>query len=162
MVGESHDLPFIDRLGVEVEADVGSTWRALVGVLTRSLESNGSRRAARILGSSELRSSGPRPLSAGSTLPGFRVAETREPTRLVLDGSHRFARHEMAFALSAMTEHRTELSVVTRAEFPGAIGTVYRAFVIGAGGHVIVTRRLLKAVGREAEGFGRTSLDRSG
>jgi hypothetical protein len=151
VAGETKGLPFIDRLGVEVDADRKTTWEALIDVLTNSLESKSSRLGARVLGSSELGDSGPRPLSTGSTLPGFRVAAADEDRELILDGSHRFARHEMVFELTDLGSGRTELAVVTRAEFPGLIGTLYRALVIGSGGHVIVTRRLLRAVMREAE-----------
>ena len=42
--------------------------------------------------------------------------------------------------------------------FPGPVGTLYRAFVIGSGGHVLVTRRLLKTVKREAGKRGSSSL----
>lgn len=151
MVGEAQALPFIDRLGIEIGADRETAWDALLEVLARSLESRTSRKAARALGASELRASGPRPLSAGSTLPGFRVAAAEDQRRLTLDGSHRFARHEMVFELTDLGSGRTELAVITRAEFPGPIGTLYRTLVIGSGGHVIATRRLLAAVGREAE-----------
>ena len=151
MVGDEQALSFIDRLGIEVEADLATTWNALVGVLTRSLESKGSRLAVRLLGSAVTGASGPSRLAAGSTLPGFRVIASSEPRELVLNGSHRFALNEMAFGLAAIEPGRTELTVVTRAEFPGPVGTLYRALVIGTGGHVIATRRLLKAVGREAE-----------
>lgn len=156
MLREPKALPFIDRLVIEVAADRKVTWQALIDVLTRSLESATSRRTARALGSSELRASGPRPLSPGSTLPGFRVATADEPRALTLDGSHRFARHEMIFDLSDLEEGRTELAVVTRAEFPGPIGSLYRTMVIGTGGHVIATRRLLRSIGREAEARDRT------
>ena len=146
------ELPFIDRLAVEVAADRETTWTALVEVLTRSLESRGSRLGARLLGSSVLEASGPRPLEAGSTLPGFRIAAVDPPLGLTLDGTHRFARHEMVFELSEAEPSRTELAVVTRAEFPGPVGTAYRALVIGTRGHVLVTMRLLKSVRREAKG----------
>lgn len=151
MVGQEDELPFIDRLAVDVGADPEATWDALVQVLTRSLESRGSRVGSRLLGSSVREATGPRPMETGATLPGFRVAAVEPPRVLVLDGSHRFARHEMAFDVSGSGAGVTELAVVTRAEFPGPIGTIYRAFVIGSGGHVLVTRRLLKAVKREAE-----------
>lgn len=154
MAAGEDELPFIDRLAVEVGADREATWGALVETLTRSLESGSSRLAARVLGSSVLEASGPRPIETGGTLPGFGVASVEPPRRLVLDGSHRFARHEMAFGLSESGSGRTELAVVTRAEFPGPVGRVYRGLVIGSGGHVLATRRLLKAVKREAEAQG--------
>ena len=157
MSRDSDGLQFIDRLGIEVEADPDTTWSALVEVLVGSLESRASHLAVRVLGSDELVASGPRPLVSGSTLPGFRVVEAIEPRTLVLDGSHRFARNEMAFSLSGIGPDLTELAVVTRAEFPGPIGSIYRALVIGSGGHVVATRRLLKAVGREAEALGPTA-----
>lgn len=147
----AYELPLIDRLAVEVAADPEATWSALIEVLTRSLESRGSRIGSRLLGSSVREATGPRPLEAGSTLPGFRVAAVDPPHGLTLDGSHRFARHEMAFEVAGSGSGATELAVVTRAEFPGPVGTLYRAFVIGSGGHVLVTRRLLRAVKREAE-----------
>ena len=153
MTGED-GLPFIDRLAVDVGAGREATWSALVEVLTRSLESRGSRVGSSLLGSSVREASGPRPLEAGSTLPGFRVAAIDPPHGLTLDGSHRFARHEMAFALAERGPRGTELSVVTRAEFPGPVGPLYRALVIGTRGHVLVTMRLLRAVKREAEGQG--------
>lgn len=144
-------LPFIDRLTVGVEADRETTWSALVEVLTRSLESRSSRFGARLLGSSVLEASGPRPIEAGATLPGFRVVAVERPAGLTLDGSHWFARHEMTFEIASSGTDCSELSVVTRAEFPGPVGTVYRGLVIGSGGHVLATRRLLNSVRREAE-----------
>jgi len=144
-------LAFIDRLAVEVDAGVEATWQALVDVLTRSLESRSSKAGARVLGSSVRDATGPRPLAAGSTLPGFRVTAVEAPVMLVLAGEHRFARHEMTFGLADAGGGRTELAVETRADFPGPIGTLYRSLVIGTGGHVLVTRRLLKAVRRGAE-----------
>ena len=150
MTGED-GLPFIDRLAVDVGAGREATWSALVEVLTRSLESRGSRVGSRLLGSSVREASGPRPLEAGSTLPGFRVATVDPPHGLTLDGTHRFARHEMAFALDEREPSDTELSVITRAAFPGPVGRIYRGLVIGSGGHVLATLRLLKAVKREAE-----------
>ena len=156
MVGEP-ELEFIDRLAVEVSADQEVTWAALIEVLTRSLESTSSRLAARALGSSELEATGPRPIEAGATLPGFRVASVEAPAALVIDGSHRFARHEMTFHLAESDDTETELAVETRADFPGPIGTAYRSLVIGSRGHVLATRRLLVSVRREAEARARAS-----
>jgi hypothetical protein len=156
VAGPGNDLPFIDRLVIEVAADRSATWAALIEVLTRSLESRGSRLGSRLLESSVLEAGGPRPLAPGSTLPGFRVVSVDPSRELVLDGSHRFAHHEMAFEVGEIDPDRSELAVVTRAEFPGPVGTAYRALVIGSRGHVLVTRRLLNSVRREAEGRGST------
>jgi hypothetical protein len=45
---------------------------------------------------------------------------------------------------------RTRLRATTWAAFPGVAGTVYRALVIGTGGHRIVVRRILKRIAAEA------------
>jgi hypothetical protein len=42
------------------------------------------------------------------------------------------------------------LRVQTHAAFPGALGRLYRAAVIGSGAHRIVARRLLRRVARTA------------
>jgi hypothetical protein len=65
VAGPGNDLPFIDRLVIEVAADRSATWAALIEVLTRSLESRGSRLGSRLLESSVLEAGGPRPLDFG-------------------------------------------------------------------------------------------------
>jgi hypothetical protein len=40
------------------------------------------------------------------------------------------------------------VSAQTRAAFRGVLGRIYRAAVIGSGGHRLVTRRLLRQVAR--------------
>lgn len=152
MVAAEEVLPFIDRHSVEVDADPAATWEALQSVLTRSLGSKSSGLVARGLGCMDTAGPGDRPLSEGSTLPGFRIATFRPSSELTLVGRHRFSRYEMVFGLIPTGPGRTELSVETRAAFPGLKGSLYRGLVIGSGAHVLVNRRLLDAVRQGALG----------
>lgn len=139
---------------MEVPAGPQATWDALVEVLVRSLGSRGSKLAARALGCAE---SAPidRPLAEGSTIPGFRVVTFTPPTRLVLVGEDRFSRYRLGFSLEPAATGWTSLSASTSAAFPGLHGRLFRTLVVGSGGHALVTRRLLKSVGREVEATGR-------
>ncbi len=80
-------------------------------------------------------------------IPGFRVTEAEPGRRLVLRGRHRFAIYELALLYNG-----TQLSAQTHAAFPGLKGRLYRALVIGSGGHTLITRFLLRRVARRAEG----------
>ena len=136
--------PYID----EHAADVGAAppervWGALVGVLRRQL--GGGEQIARALGCEQTERSPAFDGSPGQTLPGFRVVAAEPGRRLVLEGRHRFSRYELTFLLDP-----GRLRAQTRAEFPGALGRLYRAAVIGTGGHRIATRRLLRQVARRA------------
>jgi hypothetical protein len=42
----------------------------------------------------------------------------------------------------------SRLRAETHAAFPGLLGRLYRAAVIGSGGHRLVTRRLLRQIAR--------------
>lgn len=145
-------LPFIDRHSVEVTAGPEATWSALEATLVRSLDSGSSSLAARLLGCVDTAGTGGKALSEGSTLPGFRVLIFQPSRELVLTGRHRFARYEMVFGLAPAGTDETELTIETRAAFPGFKGSLYRFLVIGTRAHVLVTRRLLHAVKRVAEG----------
>ena len=90
-------------------------------------------------------------VSAGDTVAGFAVYETEPPRLLRLRGSHRFSRYEFRFELHPIDPDRVELHAKTSAAFPGVHGRIYRALVIGTGGHRIAVRRMLTAVARRAE-----------
>lgn len=154
VAAKGEQLPFIDRHSVEVAAGPQATWDALVEVLDRSLGSRGSRLAAHALGCTE---TGPivRPLAEGSTITGFRVLAFVPPAELTLAGEDRFSRYRLSFDLEPIANGRTSLSAATSAAFPGLHGRLFRTLVVGSGGHALVTRRLLKSVGREAEATGR-------
>jgi len=88
----------------------------------------------------------------GDTIPaGFAVAETDPPRLLSLRGRHRLSRYELRFELDSPHPERLAVHARTSAVFPGVHGPVYRALVIGTGGHRIAVRRTLAAIARRAE-----------
>jgi hypothetical protein len=143
-------LPYIDEHSTEVAADRAATWEALLRVVEGLLSSSTAPGLARLLGSADREVSGPRPLTSGSTLPGFHVETAEPPRRLALAGQHRFSTYALIFHLDEL-EGGTRLRAETRAAFPGLKGSVYRALVIGTRGHILATRRVLAAVKRRAE-----------
>jgi len=149
--GEELQLPFIDRHSVGVNAHLETTWEALESVLIRSLGSRSSGLAARALGCADTATPDGEPLSEGSTIPGFRVLTSRPSRELKLAGKDHFSRYELIFRLAPTGTGRTELSADTRAVFPGLKGTLFRGLVIGTRAHVLVMRRLLRAVKQRAE-----------
>ena len=143
-------LPHVDEHDTTIEARPGAAWDALLRVVEGSFASPRAGRGARLLGCADLEAAGPRPLAAGSSLPGFHV-ERAEPAReLALRGSHRFSDYALIFRLDELDGGLTRLRAETRASFPGLKGRVYRALVIGTRGHVLVVRCLLGAVRRRA------------
>jgi hypothetical protein len=115
-------LPYIDEHAITVDADRHRTWSALLRVV----------------------SGDPRDPSTVPT--GFAVAEAREPERLALQGRHPFAVYRWVFELDAQAPQRTRVRAVTWAAFPGLPGRLYRAVVIGTGGHRMVVRWTLKRI----------------
>lgn len=130
-------LPFVDVHQRQVAATPEATWTALRGFVARRLT---------------------RPAPAAfvalwrlEPVAGFAVAEEDAPRRLVLRGRHRFSRYELAFEVVPGPGGVT-LSGRTSAAFPGVAGAVYRALVIGSGGHRLAVRGMLERVARAAEG----------
>lgn len=149
MTAES--LPHIDEHATTIDAGAGAVWEALLRVAEGSFSSAATGRFASLLGCADVDASGPRPLAAGSTIPGFRV-EAAEPRReLALAGRHRFSEYALIFRLDDLGDDRTRVRAETRAAFPGLRGRAYRSLVIGTRAHVIVTRRLLEAVKSRAD-----------
>lgn len=143
-------LPFVDKHEVEVLAPPEEVWESLCRVAEGSFSSGNTTRIARLVGCESVESSGPRPLAEGSTVPGFTVAIAEPGSELALAGRHRYSDYALVFHLDAEGE-TTRLRAETRARFPGVTGRLYRAAVIGTRGHVLVTKRLLGAVKRQAE-----------
>lgn len=79
----------------------------------------------------------------GETLPGFRVAVAEAGRRLELRGRHRFSTYALTFFFDG-----GQLYARTHAAFPGILGRLYRAAVIGTGGHRILTQRMLRRAAR--------------
>lgn len=137
-------LPYTDEHVTDVGgASREQVWRALTRVLHGWTRGGGH--VARALGCEPARGGVAFDGSPGQTLPGFRVVEAEPGRRLVLRGRHRFSRYELTFLLDDGRLHAQ-----THAAFPGPLGRVYRAAVIGSGGHRVVTRRLLRDVARRA------------
>lgn len=122
-----------------------------MGVLEDTLGPKLGSELAHLLGCADTVASGPRPLAAGSTLPGFRVHGAHRPGELVLAGRHRFSKYALTFRLEPLATDRSHLRAESRASFPGVRGAVYRTLVVGSRGHVFATLRLLGAVRRRAE-----------
>jgi hypothetical protein len=115
------ELPHIDEHSTQIPAATDRVWAALTESTRR--------------------------LAAG---PGFSIAEVRAGERIALRGRHPFSRYELVFELEELGPERSRLRAVTNAAFPGPHGCAYRALVIGSGGHRVVVRRMLRAIGRRA------------
>lgn len=136
-------LPYIDEHAIDVGAPRDRVWVALAEVLRREI--GGGSGVARALGCDPVDRTPGFDGSPGQTLPGFRVVESEPGRKLALRGRHRFSDYQLTFLLDD-----GRLRAQTHAAFPGVLGRLYRAAVIGTGGHRIVTRRLLRQVARRA------------
>mgnify|MGYP003622938723 CR=1 FL=1 len=134
-------LPYIDEHSQRVDAPVDVLWTALLKVLRR--EMGGSAPIARILGCDPAQGTAEFAGRPGEAVPGFRVVEAEPGRRLALRGRHRFSNYALTFVFDGDL-----LCAQTHAEFPGVLGRLYRAVVIGSGAHRLVTRRLLRQVAR--------------
>ncbi len=115
-------LRYIDEHAITVAADRGETWSALLRVMCRD----------------------PRD---PSTVPiGFVLDEARPPERFALKGRHPSAVYRWVFELDQEAPRRTRLRAATWAAFPGIHGRIYRALVIGTGGHGVAVRWTLKRI----------------
>jgi hypothetical protein len=140
-------LPYIDEHAKCVGATRERTWAALIAVCGE-LRGNPTGRLAPLMRLQPALGSGDwdERLEAGVTLPGFVVEEACSPSRLTLAGRHRFSRYALVFELEAMGPDQTRIRAHTWAAFPGALGRVYHALVIGTGAHRVVVRRLLRRI----------------
>lgn len=119
-------LPYIDEHAITVAANRDDTWSALLNVVCRN------------------------PRDPATVPAGFVLDEARRPERFALKGRHPFAAYRWVFELDPLAEG-TRLRAATWAAFPGVHGSVYRALVIGTGGHGVVTRWTLRRIARAAE-----------
>jgi Protein of unknown function (DUF2867) len=132
-------LPHIDEHVVATHAPRDEVWASLIRMLRHTM--GGSTAFARLLGCDPIRATEPFDGSVGQTLPGFRVVEAEPGRHLTLEGRHRFSRYRLTFELDT-----ARIRASTDAAFPGALGRLYRAAVIGTGGHKLITRRMLRQV----------------
>jgi hypothetical protein len=152
------DLPYVDEHAIAVAADTEDVWRGLTETLDRAFSRAGAATYARAVGCADRTASGPRPLSAGSAMPGFHVVSAVPGSELVMAGRHRFSSYALIFRLEQLDSGRARLRAESRAAFPGLAGGVYRLLVIGTGGHVVAVRRLLSAARRRSEPRARTRI----
>ncbi|HVE95258.1 MAG TPA: hypothetical protein VNB24_10070 [Acidimicrobiales bacterium] len=143
-------LPLIDEHAVAVAAGAAGVWRALLTTVDR----RGGGAFARLIGCEPASAGGPRPLTEGSTIPGFRVIRARPSHELGLEGRHRFSTYALTFTIDELDTDRARLRAESRASFPGPHGQAYRLIVIRSGGHVLAVRALLSAI-QNAAGRGR-------
>jgi hypothetical protein len=144
-------LPFIDEHATFIATGTDRVWLALTQMLDRSLSGGAWARYARAIGCADVATAGPRPLTAGSALVGFRVVEATHASELALAGRHHFSSYALIFRLEELDAGQSRVSAETRAEFPGVMGYLYRLLVVGTGGHVVGVRRLLSATKRRSE-----------
>ena len=145
-------LHFIDDHALQIEAPLESVWRALLRTARASFAITLPKPILKVWGLEETRQTGTwdASVAVGDTLPGFHVEACAPGTLLALGGRHRFARYELRFELVPTAGGNVTLHAKTFAVFPGWAGRLYRALVIGTGGHRIVVSRMLRKVARRA------------
>lgn len=144
------DLPSVDEHEIEIDAPAEATWAALFPSLGRAFDGRLARTMASRLEARDTEASGDLH-HPGGTLPGFVVARAVAPVMLALMGEHRYSRYALVFRIDLLPGQRSRLRAETRATFPGARGRLYRVWVIGTRGHVLVVRSILRAVKKRAE-----------
>ena len=146
----SRPLPHIDEHSVEVGASAERAWDAVGAVMGGDSGSPVVAVGARVLGCRDLEVRGSS-TEAGSTFPGWRVAEAVRPERLIFEGRHRFSSYMLAFRVDPLGPTRSRVRAETRAAFPGIVGSAYRAAVIGTRFHTVAVHRMLRSITRRAE-----------
>lgn len=143
-------MPYLDTHEVAAFASPEEVWAALPGALQDAFDRSRARHLAGILGCYDRGGHAGFGAARDETLAGFRVARADPPRELALEGRHRYSRYRLAFEIESGGTG-TRIRAVTHAEFPGLHGRLYRALVVGSGGHRIMTRRVLKSIARRAE-----------
>ncbi|WP_433755206.1 hypothetical protein [Nocardia sp. CA-135398] len=119
-------LPYIDEHARSVDANRDRAWKALLKVVCKD------------------------PDDPSKAPTGFVLDAAEEPARLALRGRHWFSRYALVFELDEQGPSRTLVRARSWAEFPGLHGKIYRALVIGTGGHKVVVRELLRRIAAAA------------
>jgi Protein of unknown function (DUF2867) len=130
-------LPHIDEHAVATSSPPDVTWESMLRTLRRTM--SGAPRFSRLLGADPSAGSDHFDGGVGQTLPGFRVVDAEPGRRITLEGRHRFARYRLTIRVDG--DH---VRARTDAAFPGLLGRLYRAAVIGSGAHRVITRRMLR------------------
>lgn len=119
-------LPYIDEHAITVPADRAAAWRAVL----RTMCSN--------------------PDDPATVPLGFILDTAEQNERFALKGRHWFSVYRLIFLLSDDPAGGTRVAAQTWATFPGVAGRIYRALVIGSGGHRVVVRNMLKHIAEQA------------
>jgi hypothetical protein len=130
------ELPFIDVHSVTVAVTPEAAFDALERLGPRIGTDPIFRRYARLVRAADV--------------GAFHVARSERPTLVVLGGSHRFSRYELVCRIEP-AQGASVVRFETWAEFPCLGGRLYRAAVIGTGGHRVGMRLLLGALKRRIE-----------
>lgn len=138
MSGEQALPRFVDEHRITIGAPRERVWAATRDYCLHELVKDRGNPLLRLLGTD------PR--------TGFAIAAEAEGKWLELEGRHRFSRYRLHFELDGLGEGTTGLAALTYADFPGLRGRVYRALVIGSGGHKIAVRGMLRSIGRASGG----------
>lgn len=135
----TQNLPLLDEHGLALGPGAGDTWCALLATLQRAFRD--SECTARLLGCDTVRGSAQFSGRIGDTVPGFRVVAAEAERRLVLRGRHRFAHYELEVEIDA-----ARIRARSYVAWLGLRGRLYRAAVVGSGGHRFAVRRILRRV----------------
>ncbi|MEV6325468.1 hypothetical protein AB0M45_30480 [Nocardia sp. NPDC051787] len=119
-------LSYIDEHARSVDANRDRAWKAVLKVVCKD------------------------PHDPSSVGGGFALESAEEPRRLALRGEHWFSKYQLIFELDEEGPSRTRVRARSFAEFPGLSGKVYRALVIGTGGHRMAVRRMLRRIAAAA------------
>ncbi|MFF0527587.1 hypothetical protein ACFYT3_04280 [Nocardia amikacinitolerans] len=119
-------LSYIDQHAREVDANRDRTWKALLKVMCKD------------------------PHDPASVPSGFVLDAADEPARFAMSGQHWFSRYELIFELEDEGQSRTRVLATSRGDFPGLHGKIYRALVVGSGGHAFMVRRMLGRIAATA------------
>ena len=148
---DSAPLPYLDEHVVDLAAPADAAWPVVLAAIDHALTPPVGALYARLVRCEDTATTGPRPLAAGSTVPGFHVARVEAPEVIVLAGRHHFSRYTLTFRLEPLGPDRSRLHAESRAAFPGFAGRWYRRAVIGTGGHRVAMRRMLTGIARRVE-----------
>ena len=143
-------LPCIDEHEISLNVPAPVAWTAVVAVFGRLTTRPAWRLFAKAVRCKPDHAVGTA-VTAGDAVPGFLVARCEAPTEWALEGEHLFSRYALTFRIAPVDSGHCRVAAHSSAEFPGLHGKIYRAMVIGSGGHAIGVRRILRSIKTEAE-----------
>jgi hypothetical protein len=143
-------LPCIDEHEISLNVPAPVAWNAVVAVFGRLTTRPAWRVFSKAVRCKPDHAVGTA-VTAGDAVPGFLVARSEAPTEWALEGEHLFSRYGLTFRIAPVDSGHCRVAAHSSAEFPGLHGKIYRAMVIGSGGHAIGVRRILRSIKTEAE-----------